>query len=188
MIRSCTFPRPEAHPVADDSGVPDAAITASVLGRVIVQAGRVLDTPFAEILDRYELTRNAWWLLTELYHGRHEPESTLGEHARRCGLAASSATIAADLLTARKLTRRRRPKDNRRVALVTITAIGVAFVEAVRVDLEQAVTGLYDLYEPEDRRLLHDLLRRIIDADQPNVGSGTSGSRPITPDSVSVQA
>jgi len=144
--------------------VPDVAITASALGRVIVQAGRVLDTPFAEVLDRYAITRNAWWLLTELYRSRHQLETTLGEHARRSGLAASSATIATELLTARKLTRRRRPKDNRRVAIVTITATGVTFVEAVRADLDQAVAGFYDLYEAEDRRLLHDLLTRIIEA------------------------
>ncbi|GIE53821.1 hypothetical protein Ani05nite_73550 [Amorphoplanes nipponensis] len=145
--------------------MPDADVTASVLGRVIVQAGRVLDTPFVEVMDRYGMTRNAWWLLTELYRSRHEPEATIGEHARRSGLAASSATIATELLTARRLTRRRRPKDNRRTTVVTITPAGTAFVEAVRADLEKAVAGLYEIFGAEDRQLLHDLLVRVIEAE-----------------------
>ncbi|GAA3342234.1 hypothetical protein GCM10020358_36460 [Amorphoplanes nipponensis] len=144
--------------------MPDADVTASVLGRVIVQAGRVLDTPFVEVMDRYGMTRNAWWLLTELYRSRHEPEATIGEHARRSGLAASSATIATELLDRGRLTRRRRPKDNRRTTVVTITR-PAAFVEAVRADLEKAVAGLYEIFGAEDRQLLHDLLVRVIEAE-----------------------
>lgn len=146
--------------------MPDAEVTATVLGRVIVQAGRVLDVPFGEVLDRYGVSRNAWWLLSELYRSREEDDATIGEHARRSGLAASSATIATEQLTARKLTRRRRPRDNRRITLVSITDAGIAFVEAVRADLEKAVAGIYDLYDGDDRELLHDLLIRIVEADE----------------------
>ena len=151
--------------------MPDVAVTAAVLGRVIVQAGRALDTPFGEVLDRYAMTRNAWWLLTELYRSRKEDVATIGEHARRSGLAASSATIAIEQLTARKLTRRRTPKDNRRITFVTITDTGVAFVEDVRSDLETAVAGIYGLYDEDDRQLLHDLLVRIVENAEMNVSS-----------------
>jgi len=151
--------------------MPDVAVTAAVLGRVIVQAGRALDTPFGEVLDRYAMTRNAWWLLTELYRSRKEDVATIGEHARRSGLAASSATIAIEQLTARKLTRRRRPKDNRRITFVTITDTGVTFVEQVRADLETAVAGIYGLYDDNDRQLLHDLLVRIVENAEMNVSS-----------------
>jgi DNA-binding MarR family transcriptional regulator len=151
--------------------MPDVAVTAAVLGRVIVQAGRALDAPFGEILDRYAMTRNAWWLLTELYRSRKEDVATIGEHARRSGLAASSATIAIEQLTARKLTRRRRPKDNRRITFVTITDTGVTFVEEVRADLETAVAGIYGLYDDNDRQLLHDLLVRIVENAEMNVSS-----------------
>lgn len=143
--------------------MPDAAVTAAVLGRVVVQAGRALDVPFSEILDRYAVTRNAWWLLTELYRSRDGTEATIGEHARRSGLAASSATIATEQLTTRKLARRRRPKDNRRVTVVTITEPGIAFVERVRADLEDAVSGLYDLYEQREMETLHGLLARLVE-------------------------
>jgi len=151
--------------------MPDVAVTAAVLGRVIVQAGRALDAPFGEVLDRYAMTRNAWWLLTELYRSRKEDVATIGEHARRSGLAASSATIAIEQLTARKLTRRRTPKDNRRITFVTITDTGVAFVEDVRSDLETAVAGIYGLYDEDDRQLLHDLLVRIVENAEMNVSS-----------------
>ena len=151
--------------------MPDVAVTAAVLGRVIVQAGRALDAPFGEVLDRYAMTRNAWWLLTELYRSRKEDVATIGEHARRSGLAASSATIAIEQLTARKLTRRRRPKDNRRITFVTITDTGVTFVEQVRADLETAVAGIYGLYDDNDRQLLHDLLVRIVENAEMNVSS-----------------
>ena len=140
----------------------DAAVPASLLGRLVVQAGRVLDVPFGEVIDRYGLTRNAWWLLTELYATRQDGV-TIGEHARRCGLAPSSATIAAEQLTIRKLARRRRPRDNRRITYITVTEPGVALVEAVRVELDASVSRLYHLYDDAERRMLHDLLARIVD-------------------------
>jgi DNA-binding MarR family transcriptional regulator len=143
--------------------MPDVQVTAAVLGRLIVQAGRALDVPFGEVLDRYALTRNAWWLLTELYRTRGDEDTTIGEHARRSALAASSATIATEQLTARKLTRRWRPKDNRRITFVAITAAGIALVEAARVDLEKSVAALYEIYDPPERQALHDLLFRIVD-------------------------
>jgi hypothetical protein len=31
---------------------------------------------------RYAKTRNSWWLVTELYRSRHDPEATIGELAR----------------------------------------------------------------------------------------------------------
>lgn len=151
--------------------MPDVAVTAAVLGRVIVQAGRALDIPFAEVLDRYAMTRNAWWLLTELYRSRNDAIATIGEHARRSGLAASSATIAIEQLTVRKLTRRRTPKDNRRVTIVTITDAGVSFVESVRADLETSVADLYKLFDEDDRQLLHDLLVRVVESAEMNVSS-----------------
>jgi hypothetical protein len=124
----------------------DAAVPASLLGRLVVQAGRVLDVPFGEVIDRYGLTRNAWWLLTELY-----------------ATAPSSATIAAEQLTIRKLAHRRRPRDNRRITYITVTEPGVALVEAVRVELDASVSRLYQLYDDAERRMLHDLLARIVD-------------------------
>lgn len=143
--------------------MPDAEVPASLLGRIVVQAGRVLDVPFGEVVERYGLTRNAWWLLTELYATRHADVITIGEHARRCGLAPSSATIAAEQLTIRKLVRRRRPKDNRRITYITITEPGVALVEAVREELEASATRLYELYDDAERRVLHSLLGRIVE-------------------------
>jgi DNA-binding MarR family transcriptional regulator len=143
--------------------MPDAEVSASLLGRLVVQAGRVLDVPFGEVVERYGLTRNAWWLLTELYATRHDDVITIGEHARRCGLAPSSATIAAEQLTIRKLARRRRPRDNRRITYITITEPGTALVEAVRVELEASAVRLYDLYDDAERRMLHGLLARIVE-------------------------
>jgi DNA-binding MarR family transcriptional regulator len=143
--------------------MPDAEVPASLLGRLVVQAGRVLDVPFGEVVERYGLTRNAWWLLTELYATRHDDVITIGEHARRCGLAPSSATIAAEQLTIRKLARRRRPRDNRRITYITITEPGTALVEAVRVELEASAVRLYDLYDDAERRMLHGLLARIVE-------------------------
>ncbi|GIE77324.1 hypothetical protein Aph02nite_32740 [Actinoplanes philippinensis] len=142
--------------------MPDIEVTAAVLGRIIVQAGRILDVPFGEVLERYGLTRNAWWLLTELYRTRDEEPAAIGEYARRSGLAASSATIATEQLTKRKLVRRRQPKDNRRTTLVNITGAGVSLVESARSDLERSVAGLYDLFDSDDRRLLQGLLTRIV--------------------------
>lgn len=144
--------------------MPDAEVTASVLGRVIVHAGRVLDAPFNEVLERHKLTRNVWWLLTELYRTRMECTVTVGEHAQRAHMAPSSATIAAENLVSRGLVRRWRPAGNRRITLIAITDAGVALVELVRSDLESVVAGLYDLYDPEARQYLHDLLSRIVDA------------------------
>jgi DNA-binding MarR family transcriptional regulator len=143
--------------------MPDAEVSASLLGRVVVQAGRVLDVPFGEVVERYGLTRNAWWLLTELYATRDAAVVTIGEHARRCGLAPSSATIASEQLTVRKLARRRRPRDNRRITYITITQPGVALVEAVRAELEASATRLYELYDDSERRVLHHLLGRIVE-------------------------
>ncbi|MCA2217619.1 MarR family winged helix-turn-helix transcriptional regulator [Jidongwangia harbinensis] len=143
--------------------MPDAEVSASLLGRLLMQAGRVLDGPFGEVIDRYGLTRNAWWLLTELYGTRPEGLVTIGEHARRCGLAPSSATIAAEQLTIRKLARRRRPRDNRRIIYLTVTEPGVALVEAVRDELEASAARFYRLYDDEERRVLRDLLGRIVE-------------------------
>jgi DNA-binding MarR family transcriptional regulator len=152
--------------------MPDVEVTASVLGRLIVQAGRTLDGPFGEVLDRYSLTRNAWWLLTELYRTRGDEVVTIGEHARRSGLAASSATIATEQLMKRRLVRRWRPKDNRRTTFVAITDAGVDLVDSARSDLEKSVAGLYQIFDGSDRQLLHDLLSRVV-----TVGILESGSR-----------
>jgi DNA-binding MarR family transcriptional regulator len=142
--------------------MPDVEVTATVLGRLIVQAGRTLDGPFGEVLERYSLTRNAWWLLTELYRTRNGELAPLGEHARRSGLAASSATIATEQLTKRRLVRRWRPKDNRRTTFVTITDTGVNLVDSARTDLERSVAGLFDIFDREDRRTLYGLLSRLV--------------------------
>ncbi|BEL03994.1 hypothetical protein Q0Z83_021850 [Actinoplanes sichuanensis] len=142
--------------------MPDVEVTATVLGRIIVQAGRTLDGPFGEVLERYSLTRNAWWLLTELYRTRDGDLAPLGEHARRSGLAASSATIATEQLNNRRLVRRWRPKDNRRTTFVAITDAGVDLVDCARLDLERSVAGLYELFDRDDRRTLHLLLSRIV--------------------------
>ncbi|HWS31594.1 MAG TPA: MarR family winged helix-turn-helix transcriptional regulator [Actinoplanes sp.] len=150
--------------------MPDVEVTATVLGRVIVQAGRVLDGPFGQVLDRYGLTRNAWWLLTELYRTRDDEVSPVGEHARRSGLAASSATIATEQLSRRRLVRRWRPRDNRRTSFVAITEAGVGLVDSVRSDLERSVAGLYRLFDEGDRRVLHDLLSRIVAGGVPSLG------------------
>lgn len=150
--------------------MPDAEVSASLLARLVVQSGRVLDVPFGEVVERYGLTRNAWWLLTDLYATRHGDGITIGEHARRCGLAPSSATIAAEQLTIRKLARRRRPRDNRRITYVTITEPGIALVGAVRAELEASSSRLYDLYDDAERRVLHHLLGRLVDSgnDEPD--------------------
>ncbi len=127
-----------------------------------MQAGRTLDAPFSDVLERYGLTRNAWWLLTELYRTRDGALATIGEHARRSGLAASSATIATEQLTKRRLTRRWRPKEkNRRSTFVSITDAGVQLVDSARVDLEHSVAGLYELFDREERQALFSLLSRI---------------------------
>ncbi|WP_436534473.1 MarR family winged helix-turn-helix transcriptional regulator [Actinoplanes sp. HUAS TT8] len=144
--------------------MPDEQITAARLGRVIVQAGRRLDVPFGQVLDRRGITRNAWWLLTELYRTRAEEPATVGEHARRSGLPPSSATAVTEQLARADLARRWRPHDNRRVAYVVITDVGAAFVESVRGDLEKAVADLYVLYDEAQRRALHDLLLILVDA------------------------
>lgn len=149
--------------------MPDFEVTAAVLGRVIVQAGRALDLPFARVLDRYDLTRNAWWLLSELYRSRHQEVASVGVHARRSALAPSSATIAAEALVVRGLVQRWRPDDNRRVTYITITDTGTALVETVRIDLEEAVADLYDRYDSGDRDQLHALLVRLVDT--PDAGA-----------------
>lgn len=146
----------------DNCCMPDVEVTATVLGRMIVQAGRVLDGPFGQVLERYGLTRNAWWLLTELYRTRDDEVSPVGEHARRSGLAASSATIATEQLSKRRLVRRWRPRDNRRTSFVAITEAGVGLVDSARSDLENSVAGLYVLFAADDRQILHDLLSRIV--------------------------
>lgn len=144
--------------------MPDEEVTAAVLGRVIVQAGRRLDTPFGRVLHRFGVTRNAWWLLTELYRTRIGDPVTVGEHARHCGLPASSATAMTEQLAGRGLVRRWRPPENRRIAYVVITDAGIELVETVRGDLEKAVADLYCLFGPEQRRLLHDLLLVLVDS------------------------
>ncbi|GGK02087.1 MarR family transcriptional regulator [Pilimelia anulata] len=152
--------------------MPDAGVSATVLGRMIVQASRVLDVPFGAVLDRHGVTRNGWWLLSELYRSRAGALATLGEHARRSALAASSATVAADQLVGLGLTRRWRPAGNRRITMIAITDAGVAFVEAVRADLEVAVHRLYRLYDPAERETLHGLLSRLLtDPAAPAAGS-----------------
>jgi DNA-binding MarR family transcriptional regulator len=147
--------------------VPDPEVTATVLGRVIVQAGRQLDIPFGSVLDQHGLTRNAWWFLTELYRTRLADPVTVGEHARRAALAASSATVVTEQLTQRGLTRRWRPPDNRRIIYVTITDAGLATVEAVRADMDHAIAELYQLYDGEQRRTLHALLTRLVEVEEP---------------------
>jgi DNA-binding MarR family transcriptional regulator len=142
--------------------MPDVEVTATVLGRLIVQAGRALDGPFGDVLERYNLARNAWWLLTELYRTRDGELAPLGEHARRSGLAASSATIAAEQLAKRRLIKRWRPKDNRRTTFVTVTEAGINLVDSARADLERSVAALYDLFDRDDRQTLHGLLSRIV--------------------------
>ncbi len=146
----------------DNDDMPDIEITAAVLGRVIVQAGRMIDGPFTRVIERYGITRNAWWLLTELYRTRSEEVATIGEHARRSGLAASSATIATEQLAKRRMVRRWRPKDNRRASFVTITDTGIELVDNARSDLERSVAALYEIFDQDDRCTLHDLLSRLL--------------------------
>lgn len=134
-----------------------------VLGRQIARAARVLDGPFAEVLEQYDLTRNAWWLLTEIYGDGSGRGMPLGAIAQRSALAASSATVAADLLVRRALIRRSRRAHDRRTVLVAITPAGIALVRQARVELESRVAHITTLFSAEERTLFCDLLARITD-------------------------
>ncbi|MFC3383584.1 MarR family winged helix-turn-helix transcriptional regulator [Couchioplanes azureus] len=146
------------EPTGDD-------IRPAVLGRLLTLGGRRMEATLGRVLRDHGLTPNAWWVLTELHGAGTGPALPLGRWAQRGGLPASSVTVAADLLVQRELVRCWRESGNRRVVLAEITDSGRRLVDRIRDELDAATADVHALFTVRERRILAELLTRVVPCD-----------------------
>jgi DNA-binding MarR family transcriptional regulator len=87
---------------------------------------------------------------------------TMGELARRLGVSEKTITGVVDRLEREKyLVRQRDPKD-RRIVRVVLTKKGQGVEKEFRLHIRKKLAALLELFDPEDRRALQRLLKKLI--------------------------
>lgn len=132
--------------------------TVGRLGRLVA-----LGTPHVEAgLARHGLTTGEFDVLASLRRGGEPYTLTPTALARALMLSPAAMTNRLDRLAAAGLVDRRLDPDNRRSVLVTLTAEGLARVDAAVTDHVATEDALLAGLSADDRRALDDLLRRLL--------------------------
>jgi len=142
-----------------------------------MQGGEQGDTPeqrFAEAFDRLMLaarrlqarsgTPNTTLSLAQYYillELRLAGELPLGRLAREVGISPPTATRLVDALERQGLLERRRPSDNRRVVLLSLTPAGRRQLAAKRRGLARRRALLYNRLTAAERELAPSLLEHL---------------------------
>src|SRR5512133_2756859 len=112
-------------------------------------------------LKRAEMTPEQYWLLRVL--NRASP-LRIGELAGELGIATSSATAACKRLEKAGLLKRERQVDDERIVHVSLTAQGLAQIEAWRQRKREALAQLLSVLDEREQQELQRILERVLEA------------------------
>jgi DNA-binding MarR family transcriptional regulator len=109
---------------------------------------------------RAEMTPEQYWLLRLLHR---EGALSISELANRLDIAISSATISCKRLEKAGLLTRERQVDDERVVRVTLTANGLAQIDAWGQRKREALTRLLSVLDAQEQRTLQSLIERVLE-------------------------
>jgi DNA-binding MarR family transcriptional regulator len=112
-------------------------------------------------VKRAEMTPEQYWLLRVL--NRAGPLS-IGELAGELGIATSSATAACKRLEKAGLLKRERQADDERIVRVSLTAQGLAQIEAWRQRKREALAQLLSVLDEREQQELQRIIERVLEA------------------------
>ncbi len=107
-----------------------------------------------------EITPEQYWLLRLL--NRNGPLS-ISELANWLDIAISSATISCKRLEKAGLLTRERQSDDERVVRVTLTAAGLARIEAWGQRKREALTRMLNVLDAQEQQMLQSLIERVLE-------------------------
>ena len=112
---------------------------------------------------RAEMTPEQYWLLRLLHRSG---SLSISELANQLDIAISSATISCKRLEKAGLLTRERQSDDERVVRVTLTATGLAQIDAWRQRKREALTCMLNVLDSQEQQVLQSLIERVLeDAD-----------------------
>jgi DNA-binding MarR family transcriptional regulator len=110
---------------------------------------------------RAEMTPEQYWLLRLLHRGG---SLSISELANELGIAISSATISCKRLEKAGLLTRERQSDDERVVRVTLTATGLAQIDAWRQRKREALTHMLNVLDPQEQQALQSMIERVLES------------------------
>ncbi len=110
---------------------------------------------------RAEMTPEQYWLLRLLHRAG---SLSISELANELGIAISSATISCKRLEKAGLLTRERQLDDERVVRVTLTATGLARIDAWRQRKREALTRMLDVLDPQEQQALQNMIERVLES------------------------
>jgi DNA-binding MarR family transcriptional regulator len=132
------------------------------LGERLAHLARLVERATSEALAGCGLTRNAWFLLSELDAVGVGVALPAGEWGTRADLSPSSMSAATDLLDRCGLVKRWRDPGNRRSVLVMLTPAGAKTCDEARTLLATVAPPVCEGLTARDLRDLSDLVARML--------------------------
>ena len=109
---------------------------------------------------RAEITPEQYWLLRLL---NRNGSLSISELANQLDIAISSATISCKRLEKAGLLTRERQSDDERVVRVTLTAAGLAQIDAWRQRKREALTRMLNVLDAGEQHTLQSLIERVLE-------------------------
>lgn len=110
---------------------------------------------------RAEMTPEQYWLLRLLHRAG---SLSISELANELGIAISSATISCKRLEKAGLLTRERQLDDERVVRVTLTATGLAQIDAWRQRKREALTRMLNVLDRQEQQALQSMIERVLES------------------------
>ena len=132
-----------------------------VAGHLIRRAHQAHDAVFAEITAGYDVTSPQMAALSAI---RWNPGIDLSSLAEFIGYDAATIGSLVNRLVAKRLVSRRVGKHDRRTRQLTLTPRGEAFTDLVFRQASYVESELLAVLADEERRVLMDLLYRVVEA------------------------
>lgn len=125
---------------------------------------RHLDRSMRETLERFDLSHGEWRLMGYLRYAGPPYRGKPGKLAKHLGLSSGAMTNRLDNMERRGLLRRLDDPDDRRGVLVELTDAGQQLWEESVGAQAQKEALVASALDPDERRRLNDLLRRMVRA------------------------
>jgi DNA-binding MarR family transcriptional regulator len=135
-------------------------MTTEILAEELITLWRVL-RGLSHPVRRAEMTPEQYWLLRLL---NREGPLSVGELASALAIATSSATAACKRLERAGLLTRERRADDERIVRVTLTAQGLARIDAWRQRKREALAQLLNVLDEQEQRELQRMIECVLEA------------------------
>lgn len=151
-------PRQMPSALTQTGAAPDSSTRAS-FGHNLRQANRLCQRDLSNRVVRLGITIGQWYALRALWETDGLTQSELADAA---GIAGPAMVSAVRALLAQGLVTRKRPKDDKRKYIITLTERGDALRhEGLMASLEANARALEGV-DPEDARVALEVLKRVL--------------------------